>query len=334
MRGALCHQRYRMEDLRRDLGLRPEETDAYSTVVNVLPFGYHLSFAEHPVRKHLLSAGPVDDFAIIVSDRLYGSDARILFSANPEQYTAQELAAHQRRFVALLGQLAVAIPDEPLHRLDMLSAEERQTLLEGFNATASAVPERTLTGLFEEQVERTPEAVALLYSEQRLSYAELNERANRVAHHLIGLGVGPETLVGVALERSMEMVMALLGILKAGGAYLPLDPDYPEARLAYMLADAAPLLVISSAALRRRLPETVAVIKESSGPPHSPPGEAQSPARSERVCGRGPAVSGLDLQPAGPSVGHGGAAGAGVSGGLGGPHRSLPVARGGRLYTF
>jgi len=108
MRGALRHQHYRMEDLRRDLGLRPDETDAYGTVVNVLPFDYHLSFAEYPVREHLLSAGPVDDFAIIVSDRLYGCDARILFSANPAHYTAEELATHQRRFVALLGQLAVA----------------------------------------------------------------------------------------------------------------------------------------------------------------------------------------------------------------------------------
>src|ERR671915_1004239 len=96
-----------------------------------------------------------------------------VISANPEHYTAEELAAHQRRFVALLGQLAVAIPNEPLHRLDILSAEERQSVLEGFNATAGPVPEATLTELFEEQVERAPEAIALVFGQQELSYKGL-----------------------------------------------------------------------------------------------------------------------------------------------------------------
>ncbi|MCA1702416.1 MAG: condensation domain-containing protein, partial [Actinobacteria bacterium] len=172
--------------------------------------------------------------------RLYWMYNRALF----EGWRIEQMARHYERLLAAV----VAVPDERLYRLDMLSAEERQSLLEGFNATAAPVPEATLAELFEEQVERAPEALALVFGPQRLSYGELNERANRLAHHLIGLGVGPETLVGVALERSVEMVMALLGILKAGGAYLPLDPDYPEARLAYMLADAAPVLVMSSAA--------------------------------------------------------------------------------------
>ena len=100
-------------------------------------------------------------------------------------------------------------------------------LLESFNATAHPVPEATLPQLFEAQVARTPEAVALVFGDQELSYGELNARANRLAHHLIGLGVGPEALVGVCLERSAEMVVAILAILKAGGAYVPLDPDYP-----------------------------------------------------------------------------------------------------------
>ncbi|MGH4000423.1 MAG: AMP-binding protein, partial [Pseudonocardiaceae bacterium] len=184
--------------------------------------------------------------------RVYWVYNRDLF----EGWRVEQMARHYERLLAAV----VAVPDERLYRLDMLSAEERQSVLEGFNATAGPVPESTLAELFEEQVERVPEALALVFGQQRLSYGELNERANRLAHHLIGRGVGPETLVGIALERSVEMVVALLGILKAGGAYLPLDPDYPEARLAYMLADAAPVLVMSSAALRPRLPETVAVM--------------------------------------------------------------------------
>src|SRR5215510_6691468 len=116
----------------------------------------------------------------------------------------------------------VARPDVPLHQLDILGAEERQMLLESFNATACAVREATLSELFEAQVERTPEATAVVFGEQSLPYQELNARANRLAHYLIRLGVGPESLVGICLVRSFEMVVALLATLKAGGAYLPL----------------------------------------------------------------------------------------------------------------
>ena len=130
------------------------------------------------------------------------------------------------RFVRLL-EAAAATPDAPLHRLELLEAEERRTLLEGFNATAHEVPDATLPALFEAQVERTPDAIAVVFGAEALSYAALNARANQLAHHLIGLGVGPEALVGIALERSVEMVVALVGLLKAGAAYLPLPDDIP-----------------------------------------------------------------------------------------------------------
>ena len=94
-----------------------------------------------------------------------------------------------------------------------------------------ALPELCLHQLFEQQVERTPDAIALIFENQQLTYAELNSRANRLARHLIDLGVGPDCLVAVGLERSIEIVVALLAILKAGGAYLPLDPSYPQARM-------------------------------------------------------------------------------------------------------
>ena len=100
------------------------------------------------------------------------------------------------------------------------------------------MPDATVPELFEAQVARTPAAIAVEFGEQSLSYAGLNARANQVAHYLIGLGVGPEALVGIALERSIEMIVAVLGVLKAGAAYLPLDPAYPKARLDYIVSDA------------------------------------------------------------------------------------------------
>ena len=108
-----------------------------------------------------------------------------------------------------------------------------------------------MPALFAAQVARTPDAVAVVLADQRLTYAELDARANQLAHHLRALGVGPETVVGLCVERSFELLVGLIGILKAGGAYLPLDPRYPPERLAYMLADAgAPVIVTQSALLR------------------------------------------------------------------------------------
>src|SRR6185295_14570858 len=120
----------------------------------------------------------------------------------------------------------------------LLSEEEEKQQLVAWNETSAEYPrERCIHELFEAQVERAPNAVALVCEEERLSYATLNTRANRLAHLLRESGVGPEVAVGVLLERSTEMVVALLAILKAGGAYVPLDPSYPEDRLAFMLAD-------------------------------------------------------------------------------------------------
>ncbi|WP_280949744.1 AMP-binding protein, partial [Methylosinus sp. 3S-1] len=119
-------------------------------------------------------------------------------------------------------------PGTPVLTIDVLSEAERHRLLVDWNDTAAAYPQdRCIHQLFEAQASETPDAVAVAFEEQSLTYAQLNARANRLAHHLRRLGVGPETLVGLCVERSLEMIVGLLGIMKAGGAYLPLDPDYP-----------------------------------------------------------------------------------------------------------
>ena len=164
-----------------------------------------------------------------------------------------------RRLVRLL-EAVVAEPGQSIGRIDILEAQERRQLLEDWNATEIEVAAATLPDLFEAQVARSPEAVALVFEENRLSYAELNERANRLAHLLISQGIGPEQLVALALPRSLEMVISLLGILKTGAAYLPLDPEYPAERLAYMLRDAEPVCVLSTVRIAERVPDGVARI--------------------------------------------------------------------------
>jgi amino acid adenylation domain-containing protein/non-ribosomal peptide synthase protein (TIGR01720 family) len=155
-------------------------------------------------------------------------------------------------FQHLLASL-VAAPDQPVMTLPLLSEAERQQLLVAWNDTARPFPhDRCFHELFEEQVARTPDAIAVRGAGTSLSYRDLNARANQLAHHLRNLGVGPERLVAVCLDRSPDLLVGLLGILKAGGAYLPLDPSYPAERLAFMLDDAQPTALVTLARLQVR----------------------------------------------------------------------------------
>ena len=247
MREALEHQRYQIADLRRDLGGIANGRPLFGPTVNIMRFNYDFNFAGSHASVHNLSPGPVEDLSIAVYDRSDGDAVRIDFDANPISNAADRLADHQHQFLRLL-EAAMADPDRAIGSLDILSPAERHTILRAWNDTARAIPCATLPELFAAQVAKTPDAVAVVCEEQRLSYSELDARANQLAHHLQGLGVGPETVVGLCVERSPEMLVGLIGILKAGGAYLPLDPGYPPERLAFMLEDArAPVLVTHSA---------------------------------------------------------------------------------------
>jgi surfactin family lipopeptide synthetase C len=149
----------------------------------------------------------------------------------------------------------VSNPQQRLSELSLLDATERHQLLNEWNATRTEFPHGCLHELFEAQVERTPDAIALVFEEQQLTYRQLNDRANRLAHHLQGCGVEAETLVGILCERSIEMIVAVLGTLKAGGAYVPLDPAYPQHRLSFMMKDAAVRVLLTQTRLRESLPE-------------------------------------------------------------------------------
>ncbi|NJR75448.1 MAG: amino acid adenylation domain-containing protein [Scytonema sp. CRU_2_7] len=174
------------------------------------------------------------------------------FEYNTDLFDATTITKMLRHFENLLSAIA-AHPQARLSNLPLLSEADRQELLE-FSTNKFQIPhsqpEQCIHQLFEAQVERTPNAVAVVFENQSLTYTELNQRSNQLAHYLRNLGVKPEVLVGICIERSLEMVIGLLAILKAGGAYLPLDPAYPKERLALMLKDAqVPVLLTSSAQL-------------------------------------------------------------------------------------
>ncbi|MEU1918531.1 amino acid adenylation domain-containing protein, partial [Streptomyces massasporeus] len=173
--------------------------------------------------------------------------------------SVERLVERWRRALELLA----ADPQTRLSAVDVLDADERRRVLLDWNDTAAEVAPTTLPELFAGQVVRTPDAVAVAAEGVELSYAELDARANRLARLLAGRGVGPESLVGVCLERGADLVVALLAVLKAGGAYVPLDPEYPAGRLGLMIEDAAPVVVLASRASAASLPDGTAVLVDA-----------------------------------------------------------------------
>ena len=165
--------------------------------------------------------------------------------------TIERMVDHYRRLL----ESVVADPGQRISRLDLLGADERRRILVEWNDTATDYERGfCVHQLFEQQARRAPNAVAVVHEGAQLTYGQLNERSNRLAHYLRASGVGPEVLVGICLERNLDLIVALLGILKAGGAYVPLDPGYPQERLAFMVEDSAATVVVTQTSLEAALP--------------------------------------------------------------------------------
>ncbi|MEH2088948.1 amino acid adenylation domain-containing protein [Nostoc sp.] len=174
---------------------------------------------------------------------------------NTDLFDASTIKRMSNHFVTLLSAI-VANPQEQISQLSLLTEVEQQQLLVEWNNTQVDYPsDKCIHQLFEEQCLSTPDAVAVVFDNQQLTYYQLNCRANQLAHYLGSLGVKPDVLVGICVERSLDMVVGLLGILKAGGAYLPLDPEYPQERLSFMLEDAQVSVMLTQQRLIQRLPE-------------------------------------------------------------------------------
>ncbi|NCQ83110.1 MAG: amino acid adenylation domain-containing protein [Microcystis aeruginosa W13-18] len=174
---------------------------------------------------------------------------------NTDLFNSETVERMNGHFLTLLEGI-IANPNERVSQLPLLTkVEQQQLLIDGHNTQVDYPADKCIHQLFEEQVERTPNDVAVVFEEQQLTYNELNRRANQLAHYLQSLGVKPDELVGICVERSLEMIVGLLGILKAGGAYVPLDPDYPQERLSFMLEDSQVKVLVTQAKLVESIPE-------------------------------------------------------------------------------
>ncbi|MEG7397884.1 amino acid adenylation domain-containing protein [Serratia marcescens] len=208
-----------------------------------------------PEGVSLLSAEERTNYPFVLSVE-DGGDSLGLTAQVTETVDAQRVCDYMVQALSSLAQALEQAPETPVCSLAVVPEAERELLLHGWNRTERDYPlDQTLAALFEQQVHRTPDATALVIGTESLSYAQLNARANRLAHALIARGVGPDSRVAVCAERGLNMVTALFGILKAGGAYVPLDPAYPGERLQYILQDADPVLLLADAAGRAALGE-------------------------------------------------------------------------------
>jgi amino acid adenylation domain-containing protein len=260
--GAYAHQDLPFEKLVEEL--QPARVMRHAPLFQVM---FTLQNAPRPVVElHDLTLAPVDldpgtsmfDLSLSLEETMHGVSG--IFEYNTDLFDAATIQRLARHFQTLLGGVT-ANPQQRISDLPLLTEGERQLLLSEWNKTRKDYPpDKCLHELIEAQVERTPESVALIFEDEQLTYRELNSRANRLAHHLRSHAVGPEVVVGICMERSLDMVIGLLGIMKAGGAYMPLEPDYPKERQAFMLHDARVSVLLTQQKFTSSLPESEAQI--------------------------------------------------------------------------
>ena len=256
------NQRFPICEINKQIGLdQNSRNQVFDIMLSHEKYENDVHFNGNPAFAISLTNGfEQNALAIFIREFCRDQYAQVDFDYNLKAFEADEIERIKERFEFLLTEL-LHHPDVPLWQLQIVPEAELKTILFDFNDTAKDYPvDQCIHQLFEAQVERTPNAVAAVFEGQQLTYAVLNNKANQLAHYLQTLGVKPEVLVGICVERSLKMIIALLGILKAGGAYLPLDHTYPEARVAFMLEDAQVPVLLSQASLKEQLPQTSAKI--------------------------------------------------------------------------
>ena len=256
--GAYAHQEMPFERLVEEL--RPERSPSYNPLFQVLfslqgtaNRSFELSGLQLQPLGGLVGTTAKFDLSFLLSDSTDGLSGKIEYNTN--LFDASTIDRMLQHYLTLL-EGGLANPEMRTSQLPLLTDEEKRRLLSEWNDTSRSFPhEKCIHELFEQQVALTPNSVAVVLEGSSLSYGELNARANQLAHRLRSLGVGPETLVGICLDRSLEMIIAILGVLKAGGGYVPLDPAYPKERRAFMLEDAHVPVLLTQTELLADVPQ-------------------------------------------------------------------------------
>ncbi|MET8846269.1 amino acid adenylation domain-containing protein [Amycolatopsis sp. NPDC004625] len=240
--------------------LNPARSLSYHPLFQVMLAGQNNARAEVTLPGLAVTEVPVTtgtakfDLAISLTERNAGIDGVLEFNADVFDHTGAH--AILRRLEVLL-RAALAEPDRPVGALDLLEGDERARVLTTWAGSLEPAGTETFPAMFARRVAEAPDAVALVFEDVELSYAEVNARANRLAHLLLSRGAGPERVVALAVPRSVDMIVAELAVLKAGAAYLPIDVDYPGDRIAYMAGDAAPVCVVTTADIEAKLPASL-----------------------------------------------------------------------------
>ncbi|WP_156371355.1 non-ribosomal peptide synthetase, partial [Nocardia arizonensis] len=254
--GALRHQRYRHEDIRRDAaGDGVVTTEFFGPWVNIMLFHSEMSLGPMVGRLNVLSTGSIEDLGVNFYQS--GTGSHIDFETNPNLYTDHEARTHHARFLEFFERFLAADAATPVWELSVTTEDELELTLLEWNDSQQEVPDTTLPALLAAQKALTPDAVALDFEGETLTYAEFDARVNRLARSLIADGVGPEALVALGMRRSLDLVVGMHAVLEAGGAYVPIDPDHPAERTAYILESADPVCVLTAADDDLDLPETV-----------------------------------------------------------------------------
>ncbi len=261
---ALEHQDYPFPEIVKELGIQRDKGGSplfqTSFLLQNWVKSFENSFFEKRENDAVFRLEPMlnihqeesSDLALEVFDT---DNFLLFFKYNPGLFSHDTIVRMSDHLKILLDGI-VSNPDQNISELPLLTESERHKILVEWNDTNTDYPkDKCIHQLFEEQAEKTPDAVALVFEDEQLTYKELNERANRLGHYLRKLGVGPDVPVGICMERSIWMVTGLLGILKAGGAYVPLDPEYPRERLAFMLEDTKAPVLLTQKTLTDSLPE-------------------------------------------------------------------------------
>ncbi|OCX61280.1 hypothetical protein BFP70_01495 [Thioclava sp. SK-1] len=235
------HGHYRSEAARRDIGRTRREERIYGPLINVQPFDVAPEFAGLDSHLHILSAGPVEDITLSYrGDGRHGLTLEI--DANPNRYDMDELHAHLTRLTTFLD---TAVDAQRLRDVATVTAAEHRQQVFDLNATDHPVARTTLTALIHQQMQRSPDAPAVMFHNDTLTYHELDRRSAALAEHLLDQGAGPGTLVAVALHRGIDLAVSLMAVLRVGAAYVPLDPDQPDQRLQELMQQVQPVALLA-----------------------------------------------------------------------------------------